>query len=75
MTIFSDFSPIFGEKFGGFFENQAPMLRFYKYFRRKNNLAFLNPNKAKLGKKLIITFVFEKNANFITQNWQKSQKL
>jgi hypothetical protein len=24
---------------------------------------------------LIITFVFEKNANFITQNWQKSQKL
>jgi hypothetical protein len=26
-------------------------------------------------KKLIITLVFEKNANFFVENWQKSQKI
>jgi hypothetical protein len=32
-------------------------------------------NKAKLFKKLIITLVFEKNANFFAENYQKSQKI
>jgi hypothetical protein len=27
------------------------------------------------AKNVIITFVFEKNANFFTENWQKSQKI
>jgi hypothetical protein len=27
------------------------------------------------GKKLIITLVFEKNANFFAEKWQKSQKI
>jgi hypothetical protein len=38
-------------------------------------LAFLTQNKAKFGKMLIITLVFEKNANFFAQNCQKSQKI
>jgi hypothetical protein len=37
-------------------------------------LAFLTQNKAKLCNILIITLVFEKNANFFAENWQKSQK-
>jgi hypothetical protein len=35
----------------------------------------LTQNKAKLCKILIITLVFEKNANFFAENWQKSQKV
>jgi hypothetical protein len=49
-----------------------------KIFSPKNwakNLAFLTQNKAKLGKILIITLVFEKNAKFFAKNWQKSQKI
>jgi hypothetical protein len=38
-------------------------------------LASLTQNKAKLCKILIITLVFEKNANFFAENWQKSQKI
>jgi hypothetical protein len=38
------------------------------------NLAFLTQNKANLCKMLIITLVFEKNANFFAENYQKSQK-
>jgi hypothetical protein len=38
-------------------------------------MAFLTQNKAKLGKKLIITLVFEKNAIFFAENWRKSQKI
>jgi hypothetical protein len=38
-------------------------------------MAFLTQNKAKFWKKLIITFVFEKNANFFAENWEKSQKI
>jgi hypothetical protein len=38
-------------------------------------LAFLTQNTAKLGKILIITLVFEKNANFFAENWQKLQKI
>jgi hypothetical protein len=43
---------------------------FYKYFRRKiqrKNWRFLIQNKAKLCKILIITLVFEKNANFFVR--------
>jgi hypothetical protein len=38
-------------------------------------LAFLTQNKAKICKILIITLVFEKNANFFAENCQKSQKM
>jgi hypothetical protein len=44
-----------------------------KNFAKK--LAFLTRNKAKLGKKLIITLVFEQNANFFAENCQKSKKI
>jgi hypothetical protein len=39
------------------------------------NLAFLTQNKAKFGKKLIITLVFKKNANFFAEKWEKLQKI
>jgi hypothetical protein len=39
------------------------------------NVAFLTQNKAKLCKNLIITLVFEKNANFSAEICQKSQKI
>jgi hypothetical protein len=38
-------------------------------------LAFLTQNKAELCKNLIITLVFEKNANLFAENWQKLQKI
>jgi hypothetical protein len=38
-------------------------------------LAFLTRNKAKMCKILMITLVFEKNANFIAENCQKSPKI
>jgi hypothetical protein len=38
-------------------------------------IVFFTQNKAKLCKKLIITSVFEKNANFFAENWQKLPKL
>jgi hypothetical protein len=38
-------------------------------------MAFLTQNKAKLYKILIITLVFEKNAKFFAENWQKLQKI
>jgi hypothetical protein len=38
-------------------------------------LAFLTQNKAKLCKILIMTLVFEKNANFFAKNCLKSQKI
>jgi hypothetical protein len=49
-----------------------------KIFSPKNaakKLAFFTQNKAKLCKILIITLVFEKNANFFAENCQKSQKI
>jgi hypothetical protein len=49
-----------------------------KIFSPKNSakkLAFWTQNKAKLCKILIITLVFEKNANFFAENRQKSQKI
>jgi hypothetical protein len=48
-----------------------------KIFSPKNlakKMAFLTQNKAKF-KKMIITLVFEKNANFFAKNWEKSQKI
>jgi hypothetical protein len=38
-------------------------------------MAFLAQNKAKLYKNLIITLVFENNAKYFAENWQKSQKI
>jgi hypothetical protein len=35
----------------------------------------LTQNKANLCKILIVTLVFEKNANFFAENWRKSQKI
>jgi hypothetical protein len=46
----------------------------FKIFSPKKiakKLAFLTQNKAKLCNTLIVTFVFEKNANFLAENWQK----
>jgi hypothetical protein len=53
---------------------------FYRTTTKKTkNLAkifvFLTRNKAKLCKILIITLVFEKNANFSAENCQKSPKI
>jgi hypothetical protein len=44
----------------------GPMLRFLKYFRRKNakKLAFFNYDKAKLCENFIIKLVSEKSATF-----------
>jgi hypothetical protein len=44
-----------------------------KIFSKK--LAFFAQNKTKLCKNWIITLDFEKNANFLAENWQKSQKI
>jgi hypothetical protein len=44
-----------------------------KIFAKK--LAFLTQNKAKLCKLLIITLVFEKDANFLAENGGKSKKI
>jgi hypothetical protein len=38
-------------------------------------MAVLTQNEANLCKILIITLVFEKNANFFAENCQKSQKI
>jgi hypothetical protein len=38
-------------------------------------MAFLTQNKAKLCKILIITLVFERNANFLAENCRKSPKI
>jgi hypothetical protein len=57
--------------------DQGPTLLFFKYFRRKilRKMAFFAQNKAKLCKNLIITLVYEKNAIFFAEKWQKSQKI
>jgi hypothetical protein len=39
-----------------------------------NIMAFFAQTTASICKNLIITLVFEKNANFFAENWQKSQK-
>jgi hypothetical protein len=59
--------------------HQGPMLWFFNNIfaekNRRKKLAFLYQNKAKLCKNWIITLVFEKNANFVGENWRKSQKI
>jgi hypothetical protein len=45
---------------------------FAEFFGEK--WAFLTENKANFKKNLIVTLVFEKNANFFAENCQKSQK-
>jgi hypothetical protein len=50
----------------------------FKIFSPKKSatkLAFLTQNKAEFCKILIITLVFEKNANFFAENCRKSQKI
>jgi hypothetical protein len=48
----------------------------FEYFLQKigKKLAFFTQNKVKLFKNLILTLVFEKNANFSPLNCRKSQK-
>jgi hypothetical protein len=50
---------------------------FKNIFTKKiaKNWRLLTQNKAKSCKILIITLVFEKNANFFAENWQKSQAI
>jgi hypothetical protein len=63
---------------GDFFTNSSGTYDFFKYFLRKfqrKKLAFLTHYKAKFWKFLSITLVFEKNAIFFAENWQKSQKI
>jgi hypothetical protein len=49
-----------------------------KRFSQKNlakKSAFFTHSKGNFAKKVIITLVFEKNANFFAENWEKSQKI
>jgi hypothetical protein len=50
----------------------------FKIFSPKNLakiLAFFSQTTATFCRNLIITLVFEKNAKFFAENWQKSQKI
>jgi hypothetical protein len=51
------------------------ILKIFSPKKLRKNWRFLTPNKAKLCQIFIITLVFEKNANFFAENWQKSQKI
>jgi hypothetical protein len=55
----------------------GPMLRFLNIFAEKigEKIGFLTQNKAKLCKILIITMVFEKNANFVPKIVKNRRKL
>jgi hypothetical protein len=62
----------------GEFVSAGTDVMIFKIFSTKNLvkiLSFLTQIKAKLCKKLIITLVFEKNANFFVENGRKSQKI
>jgi hypothetical protein len=52
---------------------QGPMLFSPKNFAKI--LAFFAPTTASFYKNLIITLVFDKNANFFAENCEKSQKI
>jgi hypothetical protein len=58
---------------------QTPPYAWDRCYEFKNifaeKLAFSTQNKAKVCNFFIITLDFEKNANFFTVNWQKSQKI
>jgi hypothetical protein len=60
-----------------YFQSGTDVMIFLKFSPKisAKKLAFLTRNKAKLCKILIITLVFEKNANFFAEIWQKSQKI
>jgi hypothetical protein len=62
---------------GTFFVSGTDVMIFKIFSPKKiaKKLAFLTQNKAKICKILIITLVFEKNANFFAENWRKSQKI
>jgi hypothetical protein len=52
------------------------ILKIFSPKKIAKNWRFLTQTKAKLWKKnLIITMVFEENANFFAENWQKSPKI
>jgi hypothetical protein len=51
------------------------ILKIFSPKKSAKKLAFLTQNKAKLCKNLSITLVFEKNAKFFDENWQKSRKI
>jgi hypothetical protein len=51
------------------------ILKYFSPEKIAKKLAFLTQSKAKLCKILIITLVFEKNAIFFAENWQKSPKI
>jgi hypothetical protein len=46
------------------------ILKIFSPKKSAKKLAFLTQNKAEI---LIITLLFEKNANFFAKNWRKSQ--
>jgi hypothetical protein len=72
-SIFSRFGILNNEKSG----NPGTDVTILKIFSPKKNCekGVFDLNKAKLCKFFIITLVFEKNANFFAENWQKSQKI
>jgi hypothetical protein len=47
------------------------ILKIFSPKKIAKKLAFLTHNKARLGKFLIITLVFEKKRQFFAENWQK----
>jgi hypothetical protein len=51
------------------------ILKIFSQKKIAKKLAFLTQNKAKLCKILIITLVFDKNANFFAENCRKSRKI
>jgi hypothetical protein len=51
------------------------ILKIFSPKKLAKKLAFFAQNKVKLYINLIITLVFEKNANLFAENWQKSQKI
>jgi hypothetical protein len=61
------------------FDHNIGFLRKTPIFSPKNFCEkigiFVTQNKGKLCKNLIVTLVFEKNANFFAENWQKSHKI
>jgi hypothetical protein len=68
----------FGQCFADSSGHPGADVLMFKIFSPENSakkLAFLAQNKAKLCKILIITLVFDKNANFFAENRQKSQKI
>jgi hypothetical protein len=51
------------------------ILEIFSLKKIAKKMVFFTQNKAKLCKIMIITLVFEKNANFFAENCQKSQKI